>query len=283
MKKGLILEGGAMRGIFTAGVMDVLMENGVEFDGAIGVSAGAAFGVNYKSRQIGRVLRYNTRFVRDKRYCGFRVLLKTGNIYSTDFCYGEVPLVHDIFDFDSFEKNAMEFYVVATDVDSGKAVYHKYEGREDHGFDWIRASASMPLVSQMVEIDGQKLLDGGISDSIPVEFFESIGYTKNLVVLTQAKGFQKKKNKAMSFIKLKYRRYPGLCEALAKRHLKYNETLKYIEEKEKSGELFVIRPEYELPVSRVEKDPKKLKKAYEIGRETAEKNLPDIIRYFSVL
>ena len=123
MKKGLILEGGAMRGLFSAGVMDVLMENGIRFDGAIGVSAGAAFGVNYKSGQIGRVLRYNTRFVRDKRYCGIGVLLKTGNIYSTDFCYGEVPLVHDVFDFDAFEKDPMEFYVVATDVETGKPVY----------------------------------------------------------------------------------------------------------------------------------------------------------------
>lgn len=161
MKTGLILEGGAMRGMFTAGVIDVMMENGIKFDGAIGVSAGAAFGVNYKSEQIGRVIRYNTRFVRDKRYCGLRVLIKTGNIYSTQFCYEEVPLKHDIFDFEVFEKNPMEFYVVATDVESGKAVYHKYEGRNDHCFDWIRASASMPMVSRIVEIEGQKMLDGG--------------------------------------------------------------------------------------------------------------------------
>ena len=282
MKTGLILEGGAMRGLFTAGVMDVLMENGVEFDGAIGVSAGAAFGVNYKSKQIGRVLRYNTKFVRDKRYCGVRVLLKTGNIYSTEFCYKEVPLVHDPFDFDTFEKNPMEFYVVATDVETGRAVYHRYGGRDDHGFDWIRASASMPLVSRMVEIDGQRLLDGGISDSIPVKFFESIGYTKNIAVLTQCRGFQKKKNEAMPLVKLKYRKYPKLIETLANRHIIYNDTLVYIEEKEARGELFVIRPPHELPVSRVEKDPKKLKAAYEIGRKTAEKYLPDIKAYLNI-
>lgn len=282
MKTGLILEGGAMRGMFTAGVMDVLMENGIEFDGAIGVSAGAAFGVNYKSKQIGRVLRYNTRFVRDKRYCGLRVLLKTGNIYSTQFCYEEVPLKHDIFDFDTFEKNPMEFYVVATDVESGKAVYHKYKGRADHCFDWIRASASMPLVSQFVEINGQKLLDGGISDSIPVKYFESIGYTKNIAVLTQCKGYQKKKNEAMPLVKLKYRKYPNLIETMANRHIVYNDTLAYIEEKEQGGELFVIRPEQELPVSRVEKDPKKLKEAYEIGRRTAEKHLTGISEFLEI-
>ena len=282
MKTGLILEGGAMRGMFTAGVMDVLMDNGVEFDGAIGVSAGAAFGVNYKSKQIGRVLRYNTKFSRDSRYCGLRVLLKTGNIYSTDFCYKEVPMVHDPFDFDAFENNPMDFYVVATDVQTGKAVYHKYEGRADHGFDWIRASASMPIVSQVVDIDCQKLLDGGISDSIPVRYFESIGYTKNVAVLTQCRGYQKKKNKAMPIIRLKYRQYPNFVKTLENRHIVYNDTLAYIGEKEKRGELFVIRPECELPVSRVEKNPEKLKEAYEIGRRTAQKNLTKIKAFLNM-
>ena len=167
-----------MRGMFSAGVMDVLMEHGIQFHGAIGVSAGAAFGCNYKSGQIGRVLRYNTRFCSDKRYGGLGVLLKTGNVYSTDFAYGEVPNVHDIFDYESYEKNPMDFYVVCTDINSGKPVYHKYLGKDDHGLDWIRASASMPLVSHIVEIDGMQMLDGGISDSIPVEFFRSIGYEK---------------------------------------------------------------------------------------------------------
>ncbi|MBQ8404846.1 MAG: patatin family protein [Clostridia bacterium] len=276
MKKGLILEGGAMRGMFTAGVIDVMMENGIEFDGAIGVSAGAAFGCNYKSKQIGRVIRYNKRFVRDKRYCGLGVLLKTGDIYSAEFCYGEVPLKYDIFDFETFEKNPMEFYVVATDVETGEAVYHKYEGMADHGFDWIRASASMPIVSRIVEIDGRKLLDGGIADSIPVKYFESIGYNKNIAILTQCGGFQKKRNKAMPLIKLKYKKYPKLVETMANRHIVYNETLTYIEEKEKAGELFVIRPETKLPVGRVEKNPEKLQEAYEIGRKTALKHLERI-------
>ena len=280
-KKGLILEGGAMRGMFTAGVMDVLMEHGILFDGAIGVSAGAAFGVNYKSKQIGRVIRYNTRFVRDKRYCGWRVLLKTGNIYSTEFCYNEVPLKHDPFDFDTYEKDPMEFYVVATDVETGEAVYHKYEGQKDHGFDWIRASASMPLVSQIVEIDGQKLLDGGIADSIPVKHFERTGYEKNIVVLTRPRGYLKKKNSAMPIIKLKYKKYPKLVEAIEDRHEHYNATIAYIEAKEKAGELLVIRPAFDLPVSRVEKDPEKLKEAYKTGRETAISRLGQIIEYLA--
>ncbi|MBQ8641090.1 MAG: patatin family protein [Clostridia bacterium] len=279
MKKGLILEGGAMRGLFTAGVMDVLMEHRIAFDGAIGVSAGAAFGCNYKSGQIGRVLRYNTRFCRDPRYCGFRVLLKTGNIYSTDFCYGEVPLVHDIFDFDAYEQNPMEFYVVCTDIETGKAVYHKYEGRHDHGFDWIRASASMPVVSQVVEIAGMKLLDGGIADSIPVRYFESIGYSRNIAVLTQPADYIKKKNSLLPLIRRKYKAYPKLIEAMANRHYIYNETLEYVTAQALAGQLYVIRPEEDLPVSRVERDPKQLQRAYAVGRETAEKHI-DRIRQF---
>lgn len=281
MKKGLILEGGAMRGLFTAGVLDVLMENGVTFDGAVGVSAGAAFGCNIKSHQIGRVLRYNTRFCSDKRYCGMSSLLKTGNIYSTDFCYGEVPLKYDPFDFETYEKDPMEFYVVSTDVETGKPVYHKYAGMSEGGFDWIRASASMPLVSRIVEINGQKLLDGGISDSIPVEFFESLGYDRNVAVLTQPKTYKKSKNKMMPLIKIKYRKYPKFIETVENRHIMYNAETALVSEKEHNGTLFVIRPESPLPVGRVEKDPEKLKEAYEIGRSAMKERLEDLLIYLN--
>lgn len=281
MKKGLILEGGAMRGLFTAGVLDILMENGVTFDGAVGVSAGAAFGCNIKSHQIGRVLRYNTRFCSDKRYCGMSSLLKTGNIYSTDFCYGEVPLKYDPFDFETYKKDPMEFYVVSTDVETGKPVYHKYAGMSDGGFDWIRASASMPLVSRIVEINGQKLLDGGISDSIPVEFFESLGYDRNVAVLTQPKTYKKSKNKMMPLIKIKYRKYPKFIETVENRHIMYNAETELVSEKEHNGTLFVIRPESPLPVARVEKDPEKLKEAYEIGRSAMKERLEDLLIYLN--
>ena len=273
MKTGLILEGGAMRGIFSAGVMDVMMENGIRFDGIVGVSAGAAFGVNYKSGQIGRAIRYNAKYCHDKRYCGIGSLLKTGNLFNTDFCYGEVPLKLDVFDFDAFEKDPTTFYITCTDVESGKPVYHEYTGRNDHGFDWIRASASLPLVSQIVEIDGLKLLDGGISDSIPVAYFESIGYTKNVVILTQPQDYRKEKNRMLPPIRMKYRKCPNLIKALGNRHLMYNAELELIAKQEKRGELFVIRPESPLPVKRAEKDPAKLEACYEIGRQTAEKEL----------
>ena len=269
LKKGLILEGGAMRGMFTAGVIDVMMENGIDFDGAIGVSAGAAFGCNYKSKQVGRVIRYNMKYCADRRYSGIGSLIKTGNIFSTDFAYGEVPLKFDVFDFETYQSNPMDFYVVCTDIETGKAVYHNYGGKDDHCFDWIRASASMPIVSQIVDIDGRKLLDGGIADSIPVKYFEELGYRKNVVVLTQPENYRKEKNRLMPLIRLKYRRYPKLVETMANRHLVYNAALDYIKERERQGALFVIRPKEKLKIGKVEKNPDKLKEVYDIGRETA--------------
>ena len=269
MKTGLILEGGAMRGLFTAGVLDVLMENKIAFDGVIGVSAGAAFGCNFKSGQIGRAVRYNVRFCRDKRYCGLGSLLKTGDIFNTDCCYGEVPLKLDPFDFDAFEKDPTDFYVVCTDVETGQALCHRYTGWDDHGFDWIRASASMPLVSRMVEIEGRKLLDGGIADSIPAACFEEMGYTRNVVILTQPEGYRKKKNQVLPLVRRKYRAYPKLVEAMERRHLVYNAELDYVAKAKAEGRMFVIQPEGALAVRRIEKNPEKLRAAYEEGRKTA--------------
>ena len=271
MKKGLILEGGAMRGLFTAGVLDVLMENGVTFDGAVGVSAGAAFGCNIKSHQIGRVLRYNTRFCADKRYCGMSSLLKTGNIYSTEFCYGEVPLKYDPFDFETYKKDPMEFYVVSTDVETGRPVYHKYMGEEDSGFDWIRASASMPLASRIVELDGKKLLDGGVADSIPVMAFRKMGFKKDLVILTRPEGYRKKQNPMLPLIRRAYREYPEFVETAASRHLVYNRELDEISRLEREGEILVIRPSRRIKISRTERRPERIEQMYRLGREDAMK------------
>ncbi len=268
-----------MRGMFTAGVTDVMMEQGIEFDGAVGVSAGAAFGCNYKSRQVGRALRYNKRFCNDRRYCGLRSLLLTGNIYNTDFAYREVPLHLDEFDFAAYAANPMDFWLVCTDIETGLPVYHRYDGYHDHGFDWIRASASMPMVSRTVEIDGQKLLDGGISDAIPLRFFENCGYHRNVVILTQPADYRKKKTSAMPLIRLLYRKYPALVNAMETRHRMYNDTLEYIAQQEAAGNILVIRPAAPLPVSRVEKNPERLQAAYDIGRATAAAQL-EAIRHF---
>ncbi len=276
MKKGLIMEGGAMRGMFTAGVIDVLMENKIIFDGAIGVSAGAAFGCNIKSGQIGRAIRYNMKYCRDKRYCSLYSLLKTGNLYGADFCYRILPTKLDIFDIESFNKNPMEFYAVCTDVLTGKPVYKKIDTQEEDYLEWFRASASMPLVSEIVKIGDLSLLDGGISDSVPLRHFESIGYSKNVVILTQPASYIKSKNKLMPIIKFVYRKYPNFVKAMENRHNVYNETIKYICEKEKSGEIFVIRPDAPLPVRKIEKNKQKLRYVYELGRRAAIKNLKDL-------
>lgn len=270
------MEGGAMRGMFTAGVIDVLMENNITFDGAVGVSAGAAFGCNIKSKQIGRAIRYNMKYCNDPRYCGIKTLIKTGNIFSKDFAYGTVPRELDPFDFDTYINNPMDFYMVCTDVKTGKAVYHNYQGTESCGFDWVRASSAMPLVSEIVEIDGKLLLDGGIADSIPLKFFQSIGYEKNIVILTQPPGYIKTKNRAIPLMKIKYRKYPKFIETVANRHINYNNTLAYIDEQVLIGNTLVIQPKEKLPVSRIEKDPQNLKNTYEIGRQIATDRLEDI-------
>lgn len=271
MKTGLILEGGAMRGLFSAGLMDAFLENGIDFDGVIGVSAGAAFGCNYISRQKGRVLRYNTRFSRDKRYCSVRSLLTTGDLYNADFCYHEIPEKLDVLDRETFIRNPAEFYVVCTDVLTGRPVYRKLEKMDYKDLELMRASASMPLVSGIVRIDDCCLLDGGISDAIPVRYFESIGYDRNVVVLTRPEGYLKKKTKLLALFKIVYKKYPHLVSAMERRHETYNETLEYIRRKEKNGDLLVIRPEKALPIGKIEHNADKMRVVYSIGRQAGER------------
>ena len=270
MKTGLIMEGGAMRGMFTAGVLDVLMENGLVTDGAIGVSAGAVFGCNYKSHQIGRVIRYNTEYCNDKRYASFKNLVKTGNLYSEQFCYHEVPEKLDPFNEAAFAASPMDFFVVCTDVKTGEPIYHKCRKGDAEDVLWMEASASMPLAAKIVKIGHYGLLDGGVADSIPVRFFESIGYKRNLIILTQPKGYVKKKNKFLPAIRAKYFRYPAFVEAVADRHERYNETLSYISMLEQAGKDYVIRPPIPLEIGAMERDPAQLRRVYETGRAVAQ-------------
>lgn len=281
MKKGLVLEGGAMRGMFSAGVIDVLLESGIEFDGVAGVSAGAVFGCNYKSKQIGRTIRYNMKYIRDPRYCSLRSLIKTGDMFGQDFCYRKIPFELDIFDNETFIHNPVKFYVAATDINTGKALYKRIDSADEEGLQYMRASASMPLVSKPVNIDGKELLDGGIADSVPLEFFVNKGYEKNLVVLTQPKNYIKKKNRLIPLMKISLRKYPKLIDAMANRHILYNEQIKYTEEAEKSGKAFIIRPCDKLPIGRLEKNPETLKIVYDLGRAEALKNLDKIKEYLN--
>ncbi len=280
MKKGLVLEGGAMRGLFTAGIIDVMMEAGVEPDGLIGVSAGAAFGCNYKSKQPGRAIRYNTRFAKDKRYSGLKSLLTTGDYFNAQFGYHIVPYQYDIFDVETFEQNPMEFIVVCTDVLTGQAVYHKMERVDFDELEWLRASASMPLASKVVEVAGRKLLDGGVADSIPLEYFESIGYDRNVVILTQPDGYTKQRTKLMPLMRIGLRHYPEMIQAMDRRYLMYNRELEFVRQAEREGRCLVIRPDGKLPIGHISHDPEEMKRVYQIGREMGDRYIERIKAFY---
>jgi predicted patatin/cPLA2 family phospholipase len=273
MKHGLVLEGGAMRGLFTAGVTDVLMENGITFDAAVGVSAGAVFGCNYKSGQIRRAIRYNTRFCKDKRYCSIRSLIKTGDMFGAEFCYHTLPDKLDVFDRDAFDSSPMEFWAVCTELRTGRPVYHKFGKMNCDELEWLRASASMPIASRTVEVGGRLLLDGGVSDSIPLKFMESRGFKKNVVILTRSRDYEKKPVRIMPLIKMKYKKYPDFVKAFENRYKMYNGQLKHIRRSEEAGTAFVIAPPEELPIGHVEHDPEKMLEVYRIGRRVANEKL----------
>lgn len=272
-KTGLVLEGGAMRGLFTAGVLDVMMENGIEFDGAMGVSAGAVFGCNFKSGQIGRSIRYNMRFCDDPRYCSVQSLIKTGDLYGVQFCYDEIPNKLDPFDAEAYRNNPMPFYAVCTNVETGKAIHKRLDNGDAKDMEYFRASASMPIVSRIVEVDGYKLLDGGITDSIPLSSMERRGYPKNVVVLTQPLVYVKEKSGMLPLIRVAMRRYPNIIKAMEVRHIRYNKQTDYVREQELAGNAFVIRPPYPLGISRTEDDPAQLRRVYDLGRAEMEKQL----------
>ena len=281
MKKGLVLEGGAMRGLWTAGVTDVMMEHDIRPDGLIGVSAGAAFGCNYKSRQIGRAIRYNTRFAKDPRYSGWRSLLKSGDYFNAEFGYHVVPYEYDIFDTETFDKSPLEFIVVCTDVETGAAVYHQMDHVDHDELEWLRASASMPLASKVVEVQGHKLLDGGVSDSIPLEYYEQQGYDRNVVILTQPLGYQKEHNKLMPLMRLALRKYPRFLKALDERHLMYNQELEYVAEAERQGRCLVIRPDGPIPIGHLSHDPQQMRLVYDMGRKVGERYIDRIKEFYN--
>lgn len=280
-RKGLILEGGAMRGLFTAGVIDEMMEQGVRYDGCIGVSAGAAFGCNYKSHQIGRVLRYNKRFAHEKKYCSWYSWLTTGDLYGADFCYHKLPDELDIMDVKTYNSDPMHFYVTATDTTTGKAVYHELDHLDDEAYEWMRASASMPVVSRPVRLMDRSLLDGGISDSIPVKFFESIGYTRNAVVLTQPRGYRKGAQSGMKILARLLKQYPAIVKDLKERHIVYNRELDYIDQREKEGKLFVIAPPHELKIGKTEHDTERMDEVYQIGRQTMKEHISELNQFLN--
>ncbi|WGE33932.1 patatin-like phospholipase family protein [Actinobacillus genomosp. 1] len=263
MKIGLVLEGGAMRGMFTAGVLDVFLDENIHIDGAVTVSAGALFGINYPAKQRGRVLRYNLNYLNDKRYMGLHSLLTTGNIVNRDFAFYELPFTLDPFDQETFSKAQFDFWVTLTNIESGAAEYVKITDAFAQ-MEVLRATSAMPLVSKIVEIDGKKYLDGGIADSIPLRKCIDLGYDKIIVVLTRPLDYRKKPSSTALF-KWFYRKYPKLIERWQNRYAEYNQSVEQVIKLQEQQKIFVIRPSQTLAISRLEKDPNKVKAMYELG------------------
>jgi len=275
---GLILEGGGMRGIYTAGVLDLFLDEGVDFGHIYAVSAGACHACSYLSRQRGRAFRVGTRYLKDWRYCSVHSLLATGDMFGADMCYDIIPNQLDPYDYDAYGQYTGDFHAVITNCATGQAEYPRI--RDMHtGIQAVRASSSLPLISRMVEIKGQKYLDGGIADSIPLARSLRDGNRKNVVVLTRAEGYRKQPNKALPALRTKYRSYPHLVEALATRHERYNRTLELVAEQQAEGGAFVLRPQTPPDIGRVEKDLKKLKALYQQGYDQAKAALPALLEF----
>lgn len=278
-KIGLVLEGGGHRGIYTAGVLDTFAENKISFDGIMGVSAGCVHGASFLSGQIGRSIRYTTKYCDNSNYMGIGSLITTGNFFNEKFCYYDLPETLDPFDNDSFDKNQTQFFAVCTDVKTGSAIYHECETLKGEKIKWLQASASMPLVSKIIKIDDNLLLDGGIADSIPIKKMQELGFEKNIVILTQEAGYRKNPNSLLPIIKLVYKKYPKLIEAIENRHIVYNQQLEFLEEQEKLGNVIIIRPSEKPTASRTEKDKEKILETYNLGKKDALSIIKNIIEY----
>ena len=273
VKTSLIMEGGAMRGLFTCGVIDVFLENGIEFNAAAGISAGAVFGSNFKSKQNGRPLRYNLTFCDDPRYGSFRSLIKTGDLFEEELCYKLIPNELDVFDEKTYRENPMKFIVGATDIETGRCVYHNCVNGDAEDMKWFQASASMPIVSRPVKVAGMKLLDGGIADSVPYAHMMRRGYDRNVIVLTREKGYRKKKSPILPLFDVALKGYPEVKETMANRHIVYNRQMDEIDEMEKDGKVLVIRPSIPPAIGRLEKNRDELRRVYDMGRIEAEFSL----------
>ena len=278
-KTALVLEGGAMRGIYTAGVLDVLLKNKIYVDAVIGVSAGSIHGCSYVSEQYERSISYYKTCRSDYRFMSFQSWIKSGNICDTNYCYDEVPNKIYPFDHDAFEKSKTKFYVTVTNLETGEPEYIYLKSLRGKNIDYLRASASMPVVSKIVEIDGKKYLDGGMSDSIPIEYFKSIGYDRCIIVKTKDKSYKKTKEKILPIAKRMYKDYPKFYEKLKNRHIDYNNQIKLIRELEEKGEVLVIEPSRKLKISRLEKKIENVEEAYNQGRIDAGNRLKDIKKF----
>lgn len=277
MKVGLVLEGGAMRGLFTAGVLDVFLDNNIDVTDVVGVSAGTLFGVNFVSKQKGRALRYNLKYINDKRYMSTKSWVKTGNLINKDFTYYKVPFQLDIFDNKTFKESPIDFFATVTNIETGEAEYVKIEDAYKQ-METLRATSALPFISEIIEVGDKKYLDGGIADSIPVDFFVEQKFDKIIVILTRPITYRKKKTASLQY-KMFYGKYPNLVEKLENRYKDYNDTVERIIELEKQGKVFVIRPSEDINIKRLEKDKEKLRYVYDLGKKDGEETISSLKKY----
>ena len=280
MKVGLVLEGGGMRALFTAGVLDALLDvKELNIDGIVGVSAGALFGVNYVSEQKERAIRYNKKYDRDKRYMGFYSWITTGNAVNEDFAFYEIPFKLDVFDQEKFKESKIDFYVVMTNIENGQAEYVLIKDVFEQ-MEYLRATSALPFASKIIEINGKKYLDGGISDSIPIDYCESLGYDKIILILTRPEN-NYKDDKLNFLYKLVYRKYPNLVERLINMGKDYEIVLKKIKDLENKNKIFVIRPPKVLKIGRLEKNEDKIQNVYDIGLSAGKKEIDNLFKYLN--
>ena len=280
MKVGLVLEGGGLRGLYTAGVLDTFLDNDIQIDCIIGASAGALFGANYYSKQKGRVLKYNTKYAKDPRYMSILSWLFTGNYINKNFAFYKMCKELVPFDNKTYKKNCKNFFAVVTNVKTGEAEYKAVDDVMKQ-MEILRATGAIPLLSKMVKIGKNKYLDGGISDSIPIEAMEKLDYDRIIVVETQPFNYHKeplpKKQELM--IKLKYRNYPNLINTILNRHEAYNKQKAYIKELESKGKIFVIRPSYSVKISISNKNKERYQDIYDLGVTDTKAILNDLMKY----
>ena len=266
---GLVLEGGGMKGVYTAGVLDFFLDKDIEFSSVYGVSAGACHMCSYLSKQRGRAMDVSIDYLDSGKYCGVESLVTTGDIFNVATCYHLIPEYLHPYDYEAFARYPGRAFSVATDIVSGKPEYFRIRDmRKD--IVKIQASASLPLVSRNVKIDGGLYLDGGISDSIPLQKSVIDGNRKNVVVMTKEVGYVRKPSSQLGLVKARYLKYPKVYELMAERHIHYNRQVEYVERLRQNGQAFVIRPKSASNVGRIEKDIEKLKKLYREGYEDAQ-------------
>ena len=278
IKAGLVVEGGGMRGVYSSGVLDFFIEKDLFFENKYGVSAGACHLCSYLAKQYKRAFRVNVDYLNDKRYCSVHSLLKTGNLFGAEMLYDIIPNELDLFDYDTYNKNESNFYVVITDINTGKPEYVKI-GDLKKDIIYVRASSSLPLLAQNVKINDKEYLDGGISDSIPIKKSIADGNKKNVVILTRDSTYRKGKNSLMPIIKLKYKKYPNFVKSMADRYIVYNEILDFIKELEDNGDVFVIRPKKPVNIGRTEKNREKLEALYNDGYNDAKDCYEELLKY----